>query len=56
VCEAGEETEGETEAVEERWWAAEGVVRCEIHAVADEAGVVDEVAVYISKGPAEMIW
>lgn len=39
-----EEAEREAEAVEERGWAAEGVGGGEAHAVADEAGVVDEVA------------
>jgi hypothetical protein len=40
VGEGGEETQDETEAVEERRWTAEGVGRREGHAVADEAGVV----------------
>jgi hypothetical protein len=44
VCEASEKTECETEAMEERWWAAEGVAGCEVHAIAYEAGVVDQVA------------
>jgi hypothetical protein len=30
--------------VEERWRTAECVIGCEVHSVADEAGVVDEVA------------
>ena len=41
---AGKEAEDEAEAVEEGGWAAEDVGRGEAHAVADEAGVVDEVA------------
>lgn len=45
VREGGEEAEGQAEAVEERGRAAECVGGGEGHAGADEAGVVDEVAV-----------
>jgi hypothetical protein len=31
--------------VEERWWTAERVLWRKVHPIADEAGVVDEVAV-----------
>jgi hypothetical protein len=30
--------------VEERGWTAECVVGCEVHSVADEAGIIDEIA------------
>ena len=44
VCEGREETEGEAEAVEEGWRAAEDIVLGERHAVADETRVVQKVA------------
>lgn len=40
-----EKTKRQAKAVEKRRWAAECVVGSKLHAVADEAGVVDEVAV-----------
>lgn len=43
----GEHAEDEPEAVEERGRAAEDIEGGEAHAIADEAGVVDEVAVGI---------
>lgn len=43
VTECYEEAEREAKAVEERRWTAECVVWCQVHAVADEARVIDEV-------------
>jgi hypothetical protein len=45
VCDDGEHTENETEAVEKGRRAAEYVDGCEGHAVSNEAGIIDEVAV-----------
>lgn len=46
VGDDGEEAEDEAEAVEQRRGAAQDVVGCESHPVADESRIVDQVAVF----------
>jgi len=45
VSGAGEEAEDGAEAVEERWWAANGVVFCESHAVTNGFAIVEDALV-----------
>jgi hypothetical protein len=45
VTKCCEQSERQSEAVEQWWRTAEYVLGCEIHAITDEARVVDEITV-----------